>query len=272
VVTGFVVGEVVETRDPAYAVGQVVTGGWGWREVADVAASALEPAPERGALPLAALLGVLGVPGVTAYVGVLDVGRVRPGERVLVTSAAGGVGSIAAQVAKVGGAHVTGLAGGAEKCAWLRDDLGLDATVDHRAEPDLDAAFARAFPDGVDVVFENVGNRVLDAVLPHLRDHGRVVVCGQVEDMDLPEEQRHALRNTRGLVARRLRIEGFVALDHRDRFDAARADLRAWAEQGRVRTREDVTVGFEHLPAVFASVFTGGGLGRRLVAPATPTP
>ncbi len=268
VITGFVAGVVVESRDPRFAPGDEVTGSWGWREVADVAPDAIAQAPERGALPRAALLGLLGVPGITAYFGMLDVGRVRVGEQVLVTSAAGGVGSIASQIARLQGARVTGLAGGAAKCAWLRDELGLDATIDHRAEPDPGAALGRAFPDGIDVAFENLGNRVLDAILPHMARGGRVVVCGQTADYNLPPEQRPCIRNTANLIGRRLRIEGFVALDYADRYETARHAIRAWAEAGQLKTREDIAMGFEHLPAAFAGLFAGENFGRKLVAAA----
>jgi len=266
-ISGFTVGEVVASDLPAFPSGAVVLGSWGWTEFADVDPAALEQAPDRGDLPLESLLGVLGIPGITAFLGVRQIGRVSPGDRVLVSSAAGGVGSLAAQIAAIEGATVTGLAGGTAKCTWLRDELGLAGTIDHTAEPDLTAAFGQAFPDGIDVVFDNVGNRVIDAALPHMRDHGRIVVCGQVQDMDLPPAERAPLRNTRTLVTRRLRIEGFVALDHRADFDEARARLREWAAAGRLQGTTTVEVGFERLPAAFTSLFSGGNRrGRTVVA------
>ena len=266
VITGFVVGEVLETKDDRFAVGDIVTGAWGWRDVANVRGDAIQRAPERGDLPLSSLLGVLGIPGITAYFGMLDIGRLQPGETVLVTSAAGGVGSIASQIARVKGARVIGLAGGEAKCAWLRDTLGLDGTIDYRATPDLDAALTRSFPEGIDVVFENIGNRVVDAVLPHLRTKGRVVVCGQTEDYNLPLEARHGIKNTIHVIGRRVKIEGLVAMDYAARYEEARHDLRGWTADGRVVTKEHVDVGFERLPAAFASLFGENALGRKLVA------
>ena len=266
VITGFVVGEVLETRDERFGVGDIVTGAWGWRDVANVRGDAIQLAPARGDLPLSSLLGVLGIPGITAYFGMLDIGRVQPGETVLVTSAAGGVGSIASQIARVKGARVIGLAGGEAKCAWLRDTLGLDGTIDYKEAPDLDAALRRSFPDGIDVVFENIGNRVVDAVLPHLRTRGRVVVCGQTEDYNLPLDARHGIKNTIHVIGRRLKIEGLVAMDYAARYEEARRDLRAWTTEGRLVTKEHIERGFDRLPAAFASLFTNNPLGRKLVA------
>lgn len=268
VVTGFVAGEVVESRDARFAQGQLVTGAWGWREIADVSPAAIAPAPERGGLPLAALLGILGIPGITAYFGMLDVGQVKAGERVLVTSAAGGVGQIASQIGKITGAQVTGLAGGKAKCDWLRDVAGLDQVIDYKAAPSLEAALAEAFPDGIDVVFENIGNQVVDAVLPNMRNRGRIVICGQTADYNLPVEQRHGIRNTIEIIGKRLRLEGLVAMDYADRYEEARSALRGWAAEGRLVTKEDVEAGFERLPAAFASLFSGGNFGRKLVAAA----
>lgn len=267
-VTGFVVGEVIESRDPRLAAGDVVTGAWGWREIADVSPAAISPAPERGGLPLESLLGLLGIPGITAYFGMLDVGQVKSGERVLVTSAAGGVGSIACQIGKIKGAQVTGLAGGTDKCAWLRDSLGLDAVIDYKAEADLDAALARVFPDGIDVVFENIGNRMVDTLLKHMRNQGRIVICGQTADYNLPPEQRHGIRNTRNIIGRRLRIQGLVAMDYASRYEEARRDLRTWAAAKKLITKEEIEVGFERLPGAFVSLFEGSKLGRKLVAAA----
>jgi NADPH:quinone reductase len=268
VVTGFVVGEVIESGDSRFTVGQVVTGSWGWRELADVLPDAISLAPERNGLPLASLLGLLGIPGITAYFGMLDVGRVKASDRVLVTSAAGGVGSIASQIAKIKGAHVTGLAGGDEKCSWLRESLGLDATIDYRAEPDLDLALGRAFPEGIDLVFENVGNRLVDLAMKHMRTHGRLVICGQTEDYNLPPERRHGIRNTRNVVGQRLRLQGLLASDYLNRYEEARRDIRAWTAQGKLVTREDIEVGFERLPQALATLFDGSKFGRKLVAAA----
>lgn len=266
IVSGFVAGEVVESRSPAFQAGDIVQGAWGWREMADVAPEAISPAPERGPLPLAALLGLLGVPGVTAWFGITEIGAVKPGEEVLVTAAAGGVGSIAAQVAKLKGARVVGLAGGPEKCAWLRDGLKLDDVIDYKGEPDLKAALRRAFPKGIDVVFENLGNAMIDALLPRMRPCGRIVVCGVSADLNTPAEERYGVRNIAELIGKRLRLEGFVALDYRDRYHEAWDALRAWAAAGELVTREHIAVGFENLPTEFASLFGENALGRKLVA------
>lgn len=265
VITGFVAGRVLESRDPAFVVGDVVTGSWGWREYANVPATQIARAPECGALPLQALLGALGIPGVTAYFGMLDVGALKPGDNVLVTSAAGGVGSIAAQIAKLHGARVVGLAGGQAKCDWLRIAAGVETVIDYKAQKDLTGAIARCFPNGIDVVFENVGNAMVDAVLPLMALQGRIVVCGQTADYNLPLDAIHGIRNTRSIIGKRLRIQGILAMDYVARYDEAREALRRWCEQGQLVTKEQITVGIENLPDAFASLFGDAGLGRKLV-------
>lgn len=267
-VTGFVAGKVLQSRDAGFAVGDIVTGSWGWRDIADVPARSISRAPEREGLPLESLLGLLGIPGITAYFGMLDIAQVQPGDQVLVTSAAGGVGSIASQIAKLQGARVVGLAGGALKCQWLLDTAGLDDVIDYKATPDLAAALASKFPQGIDVVFENLGNAMLDAVLPKMRIGGRIVVCGQTADYNLAPEQVHGVRNTRSIIAHRLRIQGLVAMDYAARYEEARRDLRAWAREGKLVTQEDIAIGFEQLPAAFASLFEANNLGRKLVVAA----
>jgi len=267
-VTGFVAGRVLQSRDAGFAVGDTVTGAWGWRDIADVPARSLSRAPEREGLPLESLLGLLGIPGITAYFGMLDIAQVKAGDQVLVTSAAGGVGTIASQIARLQGARVVGLAGGAVKCQWLLDSAGLDDVIDYKATPDLAAALDAKFPLGIDVVFENLGNAMLDTVLPKMRIGGRIVVCGQTADYNLPPEQVHGIRNTRAVIAQRLRIQGLVAMDYAARYEEARRDIRAWAREGRLVTREHISIGFEQLPAAFASLFAANSLGRKLVVAA----
>ena len=267
-VTGFVAGRVLQSRDAGFAVGDTVTGAWGWRDIADVPARSLSRAPEREGLPLESLLGLLGIPGITAYFGMLDIAQVKAGDQVLVTSAAGGVGTIASQIARLQGARVVGLAGGAVKCQWLLDSAGLDDVIDYKATPDLAAALDAKFPQGIDVVFENLGNAMLDTVLPKMRIGGRIVVCGQTADYNLPPEHVHGIRNTRAVIAQRLRIQGLVAMDYAARYEEARRDIRAWAREGRLVTREHISIGFEQLPAAFASLFAANSLGRKLVVAA----
>ncbi|MCP3058397.1 NADP-dependent oxidoreductase [Myxococcus sp. K38C18041901] len=258
------VGEVLDSRDARYAAGDVVAGGWGWREHAVVSAKGLRKV-ERGAESLSAELGVLGIPGLTAYFGILELGRPKEGETVLVSSAAGAVGSIAGQVAKRQGARVVGIAGGAGKCRWVKEALGFDAVIDYRAETDWGAAIRRECPRGVDVYLDNVGGTMLDATLTCMALRGRVVVSGLVADYGVPPEQRAGLKNTPFLIIQRLRMEGFVVLDYSARFGEARTALRGWLQDGTLKHREHVADGLESAPALFAGLFRGENFGRAVV-------
>jgi len=264
VIAGAVVGEVVDSRSERFAPGELVVGGWGWREDAVVSARGLRKV-EAGPEPVSAELGVFGIPGLTAYFGILELGRPRAGETVLVSSAAGGVGSIAGQVAKQQGARVVGIAGGPAKCRWLVEELGFDAALDHRAEANLAAAIRRTCPEGVGVFLDNVGGAVLDAALPNMAVRGRVVVSGLVADYGVPPQQRLGLRNTPFFITHRLRMEGFVVFDYSERFTEARAALGRWVMEGKIRYREHVVEGLEAAPAAFAGLFRGENFGRMLV-------
>jgi hypothetical protein len=258
------VGEVLDSRDARYAVGDVVAGGWGWREHAVVSAKGLRKV-ERGSESLSAELGVLGIPGLTAYFGILELGRPQEGETVLVSSAAGAVGSVAGQIAKRQGARVVGIAGGAEKCRWVKDALGFDAVINYRAEVDLGAAIRRECPRGVDVYLDNVGGTMLDTTLACMALRGRVVVSGLVADYGVSPEQRAGLKNTPFLITHRLRMEGFVVLDYFARFGEARTALREWLQDGTLKHREHVAEGLESAPALFAGLFRGENFGRAVV-------
>lgn len=259
------VGEVLESRHPRFSPGDRVVGAWGWREHAVVGSRGLRKVEAVGTEPVSAELGVLGIPGLTAYFGILELGRPQPGETVLVSSAAGAVGSLSGQLAKRQGARVVGIAGGPAKCRWLVEELGFDVALDHRAEPDLEAALRRACPEGVGVFLDNVGGKVLDAGLACMALRGRVVVSGLVADYGVPPEQREGLKNTPNLITRRLRMEGFVVLDYAARFAEARAELARGLRDGTLRHREHVVEGLEAAPAAFAGLFRGENFGRALV-------
>ncbi|MBJ6761188.1 NADP-dependent oxidoreductase [Myxococcaceae bacterium JPH2] len=268
VIPSAAVGEVLESRHPRYAAGDRVVGAWGWREHAVVGTRGLRKV-EAGVEPVSAELGVLGIPGMTAHFSILELGRPNAGDTVLVSSAAGAVGSLAGQLAKRLGARVVGIAGGAAKCRWLVDTLGFDVAVDHRAEVDLEAALQRACSAGASVFLDNVGGAVLDAGLACMAMRGRVVVSGLVADYGVPPRERVGLKNTTHLITRRLRMEGFVVLDHAERFAAARAELSGWLRDGSLRYREHVVEGLDAAPAGFAGLFRGENFGRALVRVAT---
>lgn len=264
VVGSATVGRVIASRSGAFAVGDWVAGAFGWQELGlSPGGRGIRRIPE-GPIPPSAHIGVLGVPGLTAYFGLLDIGRPKAGETVLVSTAAGAVGSAAGQVARIKGARAVGIAGGPAKCRWLTEELGFEAAIDRLAEPDIVGAVARKCPDGVDVFFDNVGNSLVNPILPLMRPHGRVVISGQTADYNLPPEERVGLKNTRSFITGRLKMQGLVVFDYAREFPKAWADLTGWILDGRLKYREDVVDGLEALPAAFVGLFNGENFGRKL--------
>jgi NADPH-dependent curcumin reductase CurA len=266
VIDSFCVGEVIESANPRFAAGDVVALGGGWAEhVVFPGRGYIQKIPHRR-LPLSYWIGVLGVPGMTAYFGLKRVAGLREGDRVLVTSAAGPVGASAAQIArKLGASRVVGVAGGAAKGAWLRD-AGLDAVVDYKGRDDLAGALKSASADGYDVLFDNVGNAMIDRVLPLMRPGGRIVVSGQVADYNTPLAETPGITNTRLFISHRLRMEGLVVFDDLKGFAAAQDELGGWIEAGDVKVREERYAGLDAAPAAFIDLFTNAeAFGRRIV-------
>jgi NADPH-dependent curcumin reductase CurA len=262
VMAGGSLAEVVESRSPNLAPGDLVHAETGWQEYAAVPARHLEKLPKVE--PLTHLLSVYGVTGLTAYLGLLRVGDPKPGETVVVSAAAGAVGSIAAQVAKLKGCRVVGIAGGAQKCAWLTDELGLDAAVDYKLG-DVRRALRAVCPDGVNVYFDNVGGDIFEAALFNMANHGRIVCCGAVSQYD-DVPPAHGPRGVPGLiVTKRLKVDGFVVMDFYDGKDAALAQLRTWVEAGKLKVQEDVIDGLENLPAALIGLLAGENRGKRMV-------
>lgn len=257
-------GQVTASKHEGYREGQLVQGLVGWQEwtVASNAAPLL-PVPEVPGVPQSAYLGVLGATGLTAWVGLTDIGRPQPGETVVVSAAAGAVGSVALQMARIKGARVVGIAGGPEKCALLTDQLGADAAVDYRA-PDWQDQLNTATPDGIDVDFENVGGEIMDAVIARLNLRARVVLCGMISGYN--EAERPAgPRNFSNLLVQRVRLEGFIVLDHLDRIGEAVADLGAWMKEGKLKPLETIVEGFEQLPSAINMLFDGANTGKLVV-------
>jgi NADPH-dependent curcumin reductase CurA len=256
-------GEVVRSRNPAYAEGDLVFGMMHWSDfyVARSGPDGLTPVPRQE--PLTAYLSVFGVTGLTAYFGLLDIGRPEEGDTVVVSGAAGATGSVAGQIAKIRGCRVVGIAGGPEKCAWLTDELGFDAAIDYKSQ-DVSAGLRETCPGGIDVFFDNVGGEILDAALGQLALHGRVVLCGAISQYDTAE-LAPGPRNVINLIPQRGRMEGFILLDYRDRFLEAIPQLMQWVEEGRIRYAEDVVDGLENAPAAFRRLFTGENTGKLIV-------
>jgi NADPH-dependent curcumin reductase CurA len=266
-IDGFAVGEVIESANPRFAVGDLVATGGGWAEHAIFPGRGyIQKIPHRR-LPLSYWIGVLGVPGMTAWFGLKRVANLKPGERVLVTSAAGPVGATAAQIARRdGAARVVGTASGAEKANWLIKEAMLDQVVDYKTTKNLAADLKAASPDGYDVLFDNVGNAMIDTVLPLLRPGARIVISGQLADYNTANEHVPGIVNTRYFIANRLRMEGLVVFDDLKSFPAAQEELGAMIERGEVKVREHRYRGLEAIPQAFIDLFTDNAFGRRIVA------
>ncbi|MGA2838024.1 MAG: NADP-dependent oxidoreductase [Acidimicrobiales bacterium] len=258
------IGEVVASRSDALAVGDTVFGMLGWQEYAlvdgrDGSATVVPPGIDP---PI--VLGVLGVTGMTAYFGLLDIGRPAPGDTVVVSGAAGATGSVAGQLARIRGAgKVVGIAGTAAKCAWLVDELGFDHAIDYRAE-DVGARIRETCPDGIDVYFDNVGGEILDACLANLAMHARVVLCGAISQYN--EDHPVGPRNYLQLIVKRSRMEGFLILDYLDRFPVAQAEMAGWVMEGRIHHREHVVEGLDRAGEALNLLFDGGNTGKVVVA------
>ncbi len=257
-------GEVVASRNPNLPVGQTVQGLVGWQEYAVLSATSLVmPVDLAPGVAPSAYLGVLGTTGLTAWVGIRDIGKPQPGETVVVSAAAGAVGSVAGQLAKAAGARVVGIAGGPEKCALLTEQLGFDAAVDHRAG-DWARQLAAATPNGIDVDFENVGGDLMDAVFARLNLGARVALCGLISGynaVDLPPGPR-AFGN---LLIQRVTLQGFIVLDHLGRAQEAADDIAGLMAQGKLTPLETVVEGFEQLPTAINMLFDGKNVGKLVV-------
>ena len=262
VMAGGALAEVVESRAPNLAVGDLVFADTGWQTWATVPGKRLAKLPRLE--PLTHLLSVYGVAGLTAYFGLIECGRPTAGETVVVSAAAGAVGSIVGQIAKILGCRTVGIAGGAAKCALLTDELGFDAAVDYKAG-DTRRALRAACPDGIDVYFDNVGGDVLEACLFNMVNHGRIACCGAVSQYD-GAAPRSGPRGVPGLiVTKRLTLTGFIVSDFDDKRDAALAQLKTWVAAGQLRVREDVLQGLDALPGALVGLLAGENIGKRMV-------
>jgi len=256
VIDGGSVGRVVASNDPGFAEGDWVLSRLGWREAGIADAKQLRKLDPEAAPPSTAL-GVLGMPGLTAWVGLVDIGAAKEGDALYVSGAAGAVGSVAAQLGKVKGLRVIGSAGSPDKVEWLRS-LGVEA-FDYRATPAREA-----LADGIDVYFDNVGGSQLEAALFALRPFGRVVACGAISRYN-DERPEPGPRNLGLIVTKRIRMQGFIVFDHSDRYPAFFAEVGSWVREGKIVYRETIVDGFEQLPSAFAGLFRGDNTGKMLV-------
>lgn len=260
---GGAIGEVVASNDAGFKVGDIVQSMFGWREGYNAPASALTKVETHG-LPLQSFLGAAGMPGLTAYAGLVRIAQMKDGDVVFVSGAAGAVGSVACQVAKLKGHTVIGSAGGPEKVKFLKD-IGVDHAIDYKATPNLTKALLDVAPDGIDVYFDNVGGDILEACLFNMNTHGRIACCGAVSQYD-GAAPPHGPRGVPGLiVTKRLTLTGFIVMDFDAERDQALAQLQAWVESGKLKVYEDVIDGFEHLPTALVGLLAGENIGKRMV-------
>jgi NADPH-dependent curcumin reductase CurA len=258
---GGTVGRVMKSNHPGFAEGDVVLGNWGWQEYGVSDGSGvrkLDPAMDHPSYAL----GVLGMPGMTAYVALLDIGRPKPGETVVVSAAAGAVGSVVGQIAKIQGCRAVGTAGGEEKCRYVVEELGFDACIDYKAQ-DLNAALAGACPNGIDVYYDNVGGAVLAAVLRRINRGARIPLVGLISQYNATAPPPGP--NLAPLLIKRASIQGFIVSDHPDREVAFLRDVSAWLKEGLIKYREHVVEGLENAPRALLGLFRGENLGKLIV-------
>ncbi|RRJ82902.1 NADP-dependent oxidoreductase [Aestuariirhabdus litorea] len=260
---GGAVGEVVESNNPAFAVGTKVASSKGWRQYFITSGEELQPLPDNG-IPEQAFLGVMGMPGMTAYVGLMKIAELKPGDRVFVSAASGAVGALVCQLAKLQGCYVAGSVGSDAKARYLKEELGVDAVVNYKTSQNLHKDIAAATPEGVDVYFENVGGAHLEAVLNRMNAHGRIAVCGMIDLYNATAPQPGPA-NLSNLVTKKLKMQGFIVSDHWDGYPAFVAEMAQWIQQKKISWQETVFEGIEQAPDAFIGLFEGKNTGKMLV-------
>ncbi|NNL99637.1 MAG: NADP-dependent oxidoreductase [Gammaproteobacteria bacterium] len=260
---GVVCGTVVKSRHPDVAEGSVVAGLGVWADYQLGTPGAVNPMGDTGAIPLADAFSVFAVVGPTAYFGLLDIGQPVAGETVVVSAAAGAVGSIVGQIAKIKGCRAVGLAGSAEKCAWITDELGFDAAINYRTK-NISKALAAACPDGIDVYFDNVGGEILDACLAQMNLNGRIPTCGLIASYNATEPVPGPY-NYAKILMQRLRVEGFIVMDFAARYPEAIAALSGWMTEGRIKTRTDIVDGLDNALQTLKKLYTGANTGKLMI-------
>jgi NADPH-dependent curcumin reductase CurA len=262
VMAGGGIGEVVSSKAPEVKPGDIVFGDTGWQTYAAVPAKHLTKMPKIE--PMTHLLSVYGIAGLTAYFGLLEIGKPKTGETVVVSAAAGSVGSIVGQIAKIKGCRVVGIAGGSDKCNWLTSELGFDAAVDYK-DGAVFKALRAAAPKGIDVYFDNVGGDILEACLAQMNNRGRIACCGAISQYDgVPSA--HGPRGVPGLiVVKRLIMQGFIVMDFMDRSDQALKELQSWVASGKLKVQEDVIEGLENTPKALIGLLAGENRGKRMI-------
>ena len=269
VMEGGVVGEVVRSNAGSLKTGDIVTGSLGWQDYGVAKAQTLRKL-EPSVQPISLALGVLGMPGLTAYFGLLDIGQPREGESVLVSAASGAVGAVVGQIAKIKGCRVVGTAGSDAKVDYIMNELGFDAGINYKTAGNLRAALDTACPAGIDVYFDNVGGPITDAAMMRINERARLVICGQISQYNA-ETPEMGPRNLFQFIRMRARMEGFLVFDYADRYAEALAELGPWVAEGKIKYREDVSDGLESAPKAFIGLLQGKNFGKQLVHIADPS-
>ena len=262
-ITSRSVARVIESKSKKFIKGDIVHGRLAWQKYQAMDADKLEKV-DPGLAPISTAVSILGVPGLAAYFGLEKIGKIQKGETVVVSGAAGGVGSVAVQIAKIKGCRVVGIAGSDKKIDYLEKELGIDKGINYKKSDDLEKALSLACPNGVDVFFDNVGGKLFDAVFELINKKARIVICGQIAEYNeaAPPE---GLRPQHTLIKKSARMEGFVAFDFKDEFDEAKKKLAGWYHEGKLKYKENLIVGFENLPSAFIGLFTGENIGKQMV-------
>ncbi|MCH2394382.1 NADP-dependent oxidoreductase [Oceanibaculum sp.] len=263
VMTGGAVGRVVDSRHPGFKEGDIVEGRIGWQDYGLVEGGMLRKV-DPDVAPISTALGVLGMPGLTAYFGLFEIGKPRPGETLVVSAASGAVGAVVCQLGKMAGARVVGIAGGPDKCAYVKDELGVDAVIDYKAEKDLAKALAAACPDGIDVYFDNVGGPVTDAIANLFNLRARMIVCGLISHYNMPDGYVGP-SILRSVLTNRVLIQGMIVFDWHERWPAGIAQLGKFVKAGKLKYKEDVTEGLENAPATFIGMLEGRNFGKTII-------
>jgi len=269
VMVGGVVGEVIESNNPKFKGGDIVQGEFGWQEYVVCNGKGVRKV-DPAIAPISTALGVLGMPGLTAWGGLLEIGQPKAGETVLVSGAAGAVGSIVGQIAKIKGCRAVGIAGSDDKVRYLVDELGFDAAFNYKTDKNYSEKLKQLCPDGIDVYFDNVGGTITDAVIPQLNVKGRVSVCGQIAHYNA-EKIETGPRWLWFLIAKQARVEGFLVFQFAEKFMQGAAEMAGWIKEGKLKYREDIVEGFENLPKAFIGMLNGDNTGKRLVKVAEPS-
>jgi NADPH-dependent curcumin reductase len=261
VMTGGTVGEVVESKNPKFQAGDTVVAQFGWQKYAQSDGRGLRKVDPK-IVPPSAYLGVVGMPGVTAYVGLLEIGQPKEGETVIVSAASGAVGSVVGQIAKMHGCRAIGIAGGKAKCDYVVDELGFDVCIDYKAEG-WRGALKEATPNFIDVYFENVGGEILDAVLLRLNAFARIPLCGVISQYNATEP--YGVRNFGALLTNRVKLQGFIVSEYMQHWEKALTDLAEWVSTGKLKYRETVAEGLENAPKAFIGMLKGENFGKQIV-------